>query len=186
MERRKPSIGLSPEVKARENDKRKASEPPRAGSTEYKIPPGRPSKYKPGNDVMVQKLRLMGAGSTVIADFFCVNEDTLVEWRKQFPEFDDAWNLAGDFADGVIAHSLYRKAMGYEHEAVKIFYDSKTGEVIRAPYVERYAPDTSAAVFWLTNRQPHLWKNRQDTKLMGPDGEALIPPTIIIAGREPE
>lgn len=186
MERRKPSIELSPEVKVRENVKRNASEPPRAGSTEYKVPPGQPSKYRPGYDVMVQKLRLMGGSYKTIADFFLVSEDTLVEWRKQFPEFDEAWRLAGDYADGLVSHALYRKALGYEHEAVKIFADTKTGEVIEVPYTQRHAPDTAAATFWLTNRQPHLWKNRQDTKLTGPNGEALIPPTIIIAGREPE
>ena len=35
------------------------------------------------------------------------------------------------------------------------------GKVIRASYVEHYAPDTNAALAWLSRRQPELWRERQ-------------------------
>jgi hypothetical protein len=49
--------------------------------------------------------------------------------------------------------------MGYKHKAEKIM--QYEGQVIRAPYVEHYAPDTPAAVAWLSRRQPNLWRERQ-------------------------
>jgi hypothetical protein len=33
---------------------------------------------------------------------------------------------------------------------------------VYAPYVEHVAPDTTAAIFWLKNRRPDLWRDKQD------------------------
>ncbi len=66
--------------------------------------------------------------------------------------------------------------MGYSHEAVKIFCD-KDGNITEAPYTERYPPDTAACIFWLKNRQPDKWKDKQDLEH---SGEVLWTPTLKI------
>ena len=33
---------------------------------------------------------------------------------------------------------------------------------VYAPYVEEAAPDTSAAIFWLKNRKPEEWRDKQE------------------------
>jgi hypothetical protein len=53
---------------------------------------------------------------------------------------------------------------------------------MRAEYTEHYPPDTAAGIFWLTNRQKHLWKQRQSNELTGVDGQPLTPPSITING----
>ncbi len=60
-----------------------------------------------------------------------------------------------------MAESLYRRGLGYEHLATKIFMPAGATEPVYAPYVEHYPPDTNAALGWLSRRQPALWKERQ-------------------------
>ncbi len=39
--------------------------------------------------------------------------------------------------------------------------------VEQVPYVEHYAPDTTAAIFWLKNRQPAQWRDKIEAELSG-------------------
>ena len=43
---------------------------------------------------------------------------------------------------------------------MKIVADAKTGTEHIVPYTERYPPDTTAAIFWLKNRRPDLWRDK--------------------------
>ena len=56
-----------------------------------------------------------------LADFFEVAESTLNLWKLDFPEFSEALKLSKEEADKRVEQSLYRRALGYSHEAVKIF-----------------------------------------------------------------
>src|ERR1700704_6599650 len=57
-------------------------------------------------------------------------------------------------------------AMTYSHTAVKIFLPSGASEPVYAPYTQHYPPDTKAALRWLMNRQPALWRDRQEGHMM--------------------
>ncbi len=48
---------------------------------------------------------------------------------------------------------------------MKIFLPSGAGEPIYAPYTKHYPPDTKAALRWLMNRQPALWRDRQEVNM---------------------
>ena len=77
------------------------------------------------------------------------------------PEFFQSLKEGKEGADARVAQSLYRRALGWEHEAVKIVADAKTGTEHIVPYTERYPPDTTAAIFWLKNRRPDLWRDKE-------------------------
>ena len=62
---------------------------------------------------------------------------------------------------------LYRRACGYSHPAVKIFIPSGASEPVYAPYTKHYPPDTKGALRWLMNRQPALWRDRQEVNVTG-------------------
>lgn len=134
---------------------------------------GRPSKFKPEMVEQARKLSLLGATDRELADFFSVSVSTLSLWKVEHAEFSDALKLGKESADARVERSLYQKAIGYSHEAVKIFADPKTGAEQIVPYTEHYAPDTTAAIFWLKNRKPAEWRDRQE--LTGADGKDLIP-----------
>lgn len=146
---------------------------------------GRPSAYREGYDDLVYKLRLCGLTAKQIAEVLEVNEATLYEWHKQHPSFYDAWQRGGDEADAVVARAVFHRAIGYKHRAEKIQFD-KEGRELRAEYVEHYPPDTSAAIFWLTNRQRDKWKHRTSAELTGPNDTPLEPPAVTILGVVPK
>jgi hypothetical protein len=55
--------------------------------------------------------------------------------------------------------SLYERGFGYSYDAVKIFLPYGSKEPVYAPYVEHVPPDTTAAIFWLKNRDPARWRD---------------------------
>jgi serine protease inhibitor len=134
---------------------------------------GRPTKYDAKYPEQAYKLCLLGATDERIADFFGVNVDTIHEWKKVHKEFSDALKEGKEQADAVIAQSLFHRAKGYKHDAIKIFADPKTGSVEKVDYVEHYPPDTTACIFWLKNRQPRQWRDKVETELTGKDGGAV-------------
>ena len=73
---------------------------------------------------------------------------------------------AKKIADEEVVRSLYERACGYSHPAVKISFD-KFGDALREEYTGHYPPDTAAATLWLCNRQPDKWKNTNRTELTG-------------------
>jgi hypothetical protein len=48
---------------------------------------------------------------------------------------------------------------GYSYESVKIFLPYGSTTPIYAPCVEHVPPDTTAAIFWLKNRDPAHWRD---------------------------
>lgn len=133
------------------------------------MPRGRPSTYRPEYAERAHTLALLGYSDRRIAEHCGLNtsdpenDDPFRRWKRRFPEF--AWALARgrEVARGKVAACLYERAIGYAHEAVKIFPPRKDGaEPVIVPYIERFPPDTNAAMFILTNREPDLWANKSE------------------------
>ena len=121
---------------------------------------GRPSKFDERFIDEAEKLALLGATDANLSDFFKISLATLDNWKKQHPKFLEALKRGKSIADGDVAQSLYRRATGYSHEAVKIFNDQ--GQPMVVPFTEHYPPDTTAAIFWLKNRRPDLWRDKTE------------------------
>jgi len=132
---------------------------------------GRPTSYQPEYAKQAEKLCQLGATDEDLADFFEVSIRTISNWKVSQPEFLQALKGGKETADERVERSLYHKAVGYTHDAVKIFQHQ--GTVIEAPYREHIAPDTTAAIFWLKNRRPDLWRDRQQHEHSGPDGKPV-------------
>lgn len=128
----------------------------------------RPSKYKPEFAPQAEKLCRLGATDIEIADFFGVERTTIWRWSQEFDEFCNALKAGKDAADERVERSLYAKAIGYTHDAVKIF--NADGKPLVVPYREHVAPDTTACIFWLKNRQQKRWRDKIDHEHGGPDG----------------
>jgi hypothetical protein len=135
---------------------------------------GRPSSYRPEFEKQARKLGLLGATDVEVAAFFEVSEVTVNAWKKAHPEFLKSLNSGKDAANANVADKLYRRALGYSHKAVKIVtvaQGKNQGSVVEVvPYTERYPPDTTAAIFWLKNREPVKWRDKQDHEITGKNG----------------
>lgn len=136
------------------------------------MPGGRPSAYKPEFALQATKLCELGATDVELADFFEVTITTVCNWKARYPEFLAALKSGKDVADDRVERSLYQKANGYTHDAVKIF--QYEGVPVVVPYREHVPPDTTACIFWLKNRRKEQWRDRLDHELTGKDGGPLV------------
>lgn len=124
---------------------------------------GRPTKYKPEYIGQAVKLCKLGATDAQIADFFEVNVDTIVEWKKVHPEFSVALKDAKtQFDDILVEQSLARRAQGFMR-VKEVFNPEGVKELIQ----EEVPPDTTACIFWLKNRQPKQWRDKQEHEHTG-------------------
>lgn len=138
----------------------------------------RPPKYRAEFAEQARKLCLLGATDDDMAGFFGVHVATINRWKKDHKGFCDALKEGKHLADATVADRLFKRATGYEHEAVKIVADAKTGAEHVVQYVERYPPDTTACIFWLKNRQPEKWRDKVQNEHTGKDGAPLAPPVF--------
>lgn len=134
--------------------------------------PGRPSKFDPAFVDQARKLAKLGATDSEAADFFDVAISTIYLWKHEHPEFSEALKVGKDEADARVEQSLYRRALGYSHDAVKIAINAE-GHVTEAPFTEHYPPDTTAAIFWLKNRKPGEWRDVKAQEISAPGGGPL-------------
>lgn len=127
---------------------------------------GRPSKYRKEYAEQAKKLcAQLGATEADIAEFLGVATRTVERWKVEHAEFCRALKLGKKVADARVEQSLYRRAIGYSHEAEKIFQHG--GAVVRAKTLEQYPPDTTACIFWLKNRDKANWRDKQDHEHSG-------------------
>lgn len=124
------------------------------------MPGGRPTDYDPSFVQQAEKLALIGATDMEIADFFDVSVRTIHRWKITHEEFCHALKAGKEQADAKVERSLFQRATGFEHDAVKIFMPHGASKPVYAPYREFVVPDTTAAIFWLKNRKPEEWRDR--------------------------
>lgn len=123
-----------------------------------KHPGGRPTSFKVEYVEQAYQLTLLGLTLEEIAKIFDVSYACVQQWKIDIPEFADSLKRGGAIADGMVTSSLFQNATG--HAGEKIFYNHQSGEIVRAG--TRHKPDPVSAIFWLKNRQPHIWRDRHD------------------------
>lgn len=114
--------------------------------------------FKPGYVAQAEKLAELGATDREVAEFFGVTERTLYRWQHEHPALCHALKVGKEVADDRVEKSLYRRAIGYSHDAVKIMQFQ--GEEVVVPYVEHSPPDVTACIFWLKNRRKEQWRDK--------------------------
>lgn len=136
---------------------------------------GRPPKFKEEYIDQVYKFALLGATDKELASFFDISETLLNTWKKEIKEFSLALKKGKLKADANVAESLYKKAVGFTNEEVKIF--TYEGSPIIVPYTAYYAPDTAAINIWLKNRRGKVpdsegqrWADKQEHGFTDKDG----------------
>lgn len=109
---------------------------------------------------------------------------TFRKYKTDHPEFRAALMEAEEPANLRVENSLFERCMGGEREVKKavklktVTYKNGKREkeeervqiVTETVYVP---PDTPAIKFWLTNRMPQKWRDKIDTALSDPDGNAI-------------
>ncbi len=129
---------------------------------------GQSSTYRPEYAEQARKLCLLGATDKELADFFEVTEQTINNWKKEQIEFFESIKKGKQLADADVAERLFNRACGYVAPDVDIkVIDS---QIVKTEIEKHYPPDTTAAIFWLKNRQRDKWRDKQDHEITGKDG----------------
>ena len=130
---------------------------------------GRPTKYKPEYEEQAYKLALEGFTDKKIGEFFRVNERTVNNWKDKHPEFFQSLKRGkDDFDTNVIEKSLAKRATGYQYKEITkaiskdvVPSTCKDQLVTVKEVTKEAAPDPTSMIFWLKNRQPERWRDKQ-------------------------
>lgn len=129
---------------------------------------GRPTLYNATlHPQQAHRLALLGLGDNQMAAVMGISPGTFNNWKKEHEEFLNELDQGRDEADGHVAAALLQRAVGYSHPDVDI--KMYKGDIIETPIIKHYPPDTAAALTWLKNRQPRLWRDRTVTEVVGLD-----------------
>lgn len=149
-----------------------AETPPKASSSGR----GRPTDYRPSFCEIAANLAAGGATDFEIAQALDCSTMSLYRWKAAHPEFRDALRVGKEIADERVEASLYHRAVGYSHPAVKIFQNA--GEPVVVPYTEHVPPEPGCLKLWLINRKKGDWAERVINEHTGPNGGPMVTATI--------
>lgn len=160
----------------------------------------RPSGYRPEFALLAENLTLLGLDRPRLAEALGVSHQTIDRWIATQSEFREAILRAREPADGNIVRALYQRAQGFvarQQRPMILKNPDGSQRVEIVEYLERFPPDTLATVFWLKNRQPQHWRDKQDIDMsisgtIGrlPDedrtGKALAALQAMLQGKKPK
>lgn len=123
---------------------------------------GRPRKKKESDldAKLLTTVEEKGYTDKEIAKELGVTEQTLNNYKKDYPEFFESLKRGKAIADGKVELSLFQRAMGYSHPDVNV--SNYQGGVTITPIIKHYPPDPTSMIFWLKNRQPQRWRDKQE------------------------
>ncbi|HEO6598531.1 TPA: helix-turn-helix domain-containing protein [Streptococcus agalactiae] len=92
-----------------------------------------------------------------IANNIGISRSTLNEWKKKFSVISDTLKQNKEIADRQVENALHKTALGFYYEEDMV---TNQGDVVR---VKKYSkPNTTAQIFWLKNRKPADWRDKQE------------------------
>lgn len=140
---------------------------------------GRPARYQQDFVGQAAKLCRLGATDVELADFFGVTVTTLNNWKKAHPDFLVSIKAGKVDADAEVEAKLFHRATGYSHPEVHV--SNFQGLVTLTPLTKHYPPDTTAAIFWLKNRQPEKWRDIKAVEMTGAGGGPVVVEVVRFA-----
>lgn len=91
-----------------------------------------------------------------------INKTTLYKWQKKSDNLINALKVSRDSADRQVENALFKNAIGFHYTEEQLTDD---GEVVE---VKKYSkPNTTAQIFWLKNRKPDEWREKQNVEHEG-------------------
>lgn len=97
-----------------------------------------------------------------IAQNIGIAASTLYEWKKQYPEISEALKKGKEVVDRQVENALLKRALGYEYDEITTEYGKEIKRVTK-----QVVPDVTAQIFWLKNRKPDQWRDKQQIEHSG-------------------
>lgn len=108
-----------------------------------------------------------------------ISAATLYRYKLEHFEICEALKKGKEIVDFEVENQLLKRAMGYQYDEVTrelINEDDGEGGVVKVMKVTKVVtkeviPDTTAQIFWLKNRKPKEWRDKQELSI--PEGISL-------------
>ncbi|WP_440896255.1 transposase [Amphibacillus sp. Q70] len=97
-----------------------------------------------------------------IAKNLNVAVSTFHSYKNKFPELTESLKKNKDIADREVENALLKRALGYQFTETTFEGGVETKRVVK-----QVQPDTTAQIFWLKNRKPDKWRDKQDIEHSG-------------------
>lgn len=81
---------------------------------------------------------------------------TFREYKNKYSALSASLKKGKEVVDYEVENALLKRALGYEYDEVTYEHGKETKRVTK-----QVAPDTTAQIFWLKNRRPDKWRDKQ-------------------------
>lgn len=105
---------------------------------------------------LLAELIAEGYTDAQVAKFYGVSRITIGNWKSNHEEIRQVWADNQALPIAKVVRSLYEAANGYELMETKTFVSE--GRILKEEVLKKVPPDTRAAIFFLTNKDPKNWK----------------------------
>ena len=93
-----------------------------------------------------------------------ISRTALWKWQKDKSINDRILSVIDTRAE-VVEDALFKRAVGYQYVETRVEDTTKSKGVITT--TKEIAPDVAACIFFLSNRRPKRWRNRQEVEHKG-------------------
>ncbi len=133
---------------------------------------GRKTKYQEDFPERVEKLALEGKIDIEIYQALGISNATFYDYQNTYPEFSEALKRGKAVQDDKVESALRKRAMGYSCPETKPQWvnDKDGGHWEYAELIKHYPPDPTSMIFWLKNRRPERWREKQEFEHSGSIG----------------
>ena len=100
-----------------------------------------------------------------IAHNMGVSTATLYNYKRDHLEILEALKKGKEVVDIEVENALLKRALGYSYEEKKVEVSEEGTKVTKT--IKEVVPDTTAQIFWLKNRRPDRWRDKQDIEHSG-------------------
>lgn len=91
-----------------------------------------------------------------------ISRSTLAVWKNKYADISDSLKRGKEVIDRQVENALLKRALGYQFDEI-----TREGGVVTKIVTKEVQPDTTAQIFWLKNRKPADWRDKQQIEHSG-------------------
>lgn len=101
-----------------------------------------------------------------IAEKMGISRSTLNSWKCKYSDISDTLKRGKEVVDRQVENALLKRALGYDYEETSDKYEG--GVLTEHKVTQKHVVgDTTAQIFWLKNRNPDKWRDKQNIEVSG-------------------
>lgn len=96
-----------------------------------------------------------------------IGYSTLQTWKSKYQDIQDTLKRGKEVVDREVENALLKRALGYTYNEVTQEVDEFGDLAVSKVVTKQVSPDVTAQIFWLKNRKPKEWRDKQEVEHSG-------------------